>query len=140
MEISLEEIPYFGRLEITDNVISGLIKFMEKAGNLKVPDKPEFPSESNRKLIVRLLKEEVAETQEASFEGDYEGYLDGLGDVLFVVCTAVLNCGVDPFELLQEITNSNLTKFREGHYWDERGKLIKSPRYDPVALKRFLQE
>lgn len=114
--------------------------FLRQAGNLTVPDEPVMPPPKQRRLALDLLTEEVEETQAAAHTGDAHGYLDGLGDVLFVTLAAIRNCGVCPEVLINEICRSNLTKFRPGHSWREDGKLLKSPVFEPPDLRRVIEE
>lgn len=120
-------------------IIEMVDQFLEQAGpkNLPVAKSPWMPGPDKQQLVIKLLREEVRETAEATL---FRDYLDGLGDVLFVALAAVRNAGVNPLYLLQEICRSNLTKFREGWKLREDGKVIKSPDYEPPDLYKVINE
>lgn len=71
---------------------------------------------------------------------DYLGIPDALADINYVSYGAAVAYGLDlePFE--QEVHESNMTKFIDGHKDPETGKWIKGPSYRPVNFKPILDK
>jgi len=73
---------------------------------------PTVPSEERCKLRVALLKEELAELEEAAAQKDIAAIADALCDIQYVLSGAVLEFGLgDRFkELFDEVQRSNMSK------------------------------
>lgn len=88
------------------------IEWDKMAGN--VPSATQDLNDPYVNLSMDLVNEEVnnvGELLDSYQRKDLEGVVDGLGDVLKVVCQACYSLGINPDELLQEINDSNYSKF-----------------------------
>lgn len=136
--------------------------FMEKARQ-ELPESPCIPSEEVRRLRASLILEEALETIEAlgfsvcargaiehvhelSIDGcsfhatidpDMVKIADGCCDTLFVTLGTLSACGMSDRALMDEVCDSNDSKFIDGHIRED-GKLIKGPAYRPADLMAVL--
>lgn len=86
-------------------------------------------------LRAHLITEELAEMLNAIVQGDPLGFLDGWGDLQYVVTGTGVCYGVkDPDGILQEIQRSNMTKAASG---DPRVS-DKGVTFEPPDLRPFL--
>jgi NTP pyrophosphatase (non-canonical NTP hydrolase) len=70
----------------------------------------EFPSPDRISLSLKLIREELRETEEAIAFKDYKETKDGLGDLLWVTIRAMYEFGIDPEEVIDSIYKSNMSK------------------------------
>jgi NTP pyrophosphatase (non-canonical NTP hydrolase) len=63
-----------------------------------------------------------------------------MADVLFVVCQAAYTLGIPLPEVFAEVLKSNYSKLEVGIEFDERGKLLKGPNYQPAELRKLFDE
>jgi predicted HAD superfamily Cof-like phosphohydrolase len=134
--------------------------FMLKAGQT-VRDHPESDiPDSERVLSVKLLLEEVlelaaasgvsvrfvetalVETDQLEFEVsgsvDLVEVADALADIDYVNNGAANRYGLDLEPFKEEVHDSNMTKFIDGHEGQD-GKWIKGPSYRPARLDDILE-
>lgn len=100
---------------------------------LDTPAMPDFPT---RSLRLALIREELAELEEAIDAEDIVQIADALGDLLYVVYGAALAFGVDLEPVFAEIHRSNMTK--RGGPVREDGKVLKPTTYSPPDLAPIL--
>lgn len=65
--------------------------------------------------------------------------VDGLADTTVVVLGTFIACGVPDEPAMQEVCDSNDTKFREGFSFRDDGKLRKSPLYRPANFSEVIK-
>ena len=96
------------------NQISQVQQFHETFGQPVLPA-PEIPHIDRCSLRHRLLKEEVAEFQDAYLEGDIVAVADALTDILYVTFGAALEFGLgEQMEaFFDEVHRSNMSKAGE---------------------------
>lgn len=134
-------------------------KFMGNARQ-EVLGTPVVPSQEVRRLRAALILEEALETIEAlgygvlsadgrtidmdntSLELTHEPCLieiaDGCADIMVVTLGTLSACGIADESVMMEVLDSNDSKFAEGSYINEIGKLIKSPLYQPARIDQVL--
>lgn len=137
---------------LTDH-LDAVREFMIKA-NQKAPLTQQIPSPEVRILRAKLIYEEAMETIEAlgvdyilgqfvdagEENCDLEKVLDGGCDIAVVTNGTLIACGLDGVfpEALARVDQNNLSKFGEGSYLREDGKVMKPPGYVPVNLSDLI--
>lgn len=94
----------------TKSTIVKLIEHWSKTFNLPVNTIEKFPEKQRIELALKLIKEELKETEEAIENNNFLETKDGLGDLLWVVVRAMMELGIDPDETITAIFNSNMSK------------------------------
>jgi predicted HAD superfamily Cof-like phosphohydrolase len=102
--------------------------------------KPTIPSDQIQTLRYELIREELAELQEAQLFGDLVGIADALADLLYVVYGAGHAYGIDLDACFKEVHRSNMTKLTEDGkvLRREDGKVMKSGRYEAPDLEKIV--
>lgn len=133
-------------------------KFMRLAGQ-DCPVKPTLPSVLIRKHRARLILEECLETLNGlGFKvsgpdsewvtvddlvevdsGNLLEIVDGCADLSVVTIGTLIACGVQDYEVLEEVDKNNLAKFGPGGYKNEVGKWIKPPGHPRPDLESILK-
>ena len=105
-----------------------------------VKNKAEFPEEKVIKLRSDLIKEELAELEEAIKEKDLIEIADALTDILYVTYGAGTAFGIDLDKCFIEVQNSNMSKLDEDYkpIYNDAGKVMKGPKYFKPNLSKFL--
>ena len=114
-------------------------KFMETFGQ-EVKKKAEFPSDKIVKLRYDLIKEELAEFEEAIKQKNLKEIADSLTDILYVTYGAGHAFGIDLDKCFDEVQRSNMSKLgKDGKpIYNEHGKVMKGPSYFEPNLKKFI--
>ena len=86
------------------------IKHWSKVFGLPVNSEEQLPSEDRIALSLLLIDEEFMEVVEAIDNKDLKEVKDGLGDLLWVTVRMMMECGIDPEEVITEIYKSNMSK------------------------------
>ena len=112
--------------------------FMKTFGQ-EVKTKPSFSSDKINKLRVDLIKEELAELQEAMKNNDLLEVADALTDILYVTYGAGHAFGIDLDKCFDEVQNSNTSKLGENGepIYNDSGKVMKGPNYFKPDLSKF---
>ena len=115
-------------------------KFMETFGQ-EVKTKAEFPSEKIVKLRYDLIKEELDEFEEAIKTKNLKEVADSLTDILYVTYGAGIAFGIDLDKCFGEVQRSNMSKLGvDGKpIYNEKGKVMKGPKYFEPNLKKFVE-
>ena len=113
--------------------------FMETFGQ-EVKEKAEFPSNKITALRYDLISEELAELKDAIDKKDIKEVADALTDILYVTYGAGHAFGIDLDKCFKEVQNSNMSKLGEDGkpIYDEKGKVMKGPKYFKPDLKKFV--
>ena len=61
-------------------------------------------------FLDKYFDEEFMETAEAVGKKDIKGVKDGLGDLLWVTVRAMMEFGIDPYDTINKIYESNMSK------------------------------
>ena len=115
-------------------------KFMEVFGQ-EVKTKAEFPSEKIIKLRLNLIREELDEFDQALKNKDLKEVADALTDILYVTYGAGHAFGIDLDKCFEEVQRSNMSKLGEDGkpIYNEKGKVMKGPKYFQPDLNKFIK-
>jgi predicted HAD superfamily Cof-like phosphohydrolase len=115
-------------------------KFMQTFGQ-EVKNNAEFPNEKIVKLRYELIKEELAELNQAINDKDIKEVADALTDILYVTYGAGTAFGIDLDKCFDEVHQSNMSKLgSDGKpIYNEIGKVMKGPNYFKPDLKKFIK-
>jgi len=113
--------------------------FMQTFGQ-EVKIKAEFPEEKIVKLRYDLIKEELNELQDAIKTKNLKEIADALTDILYVTYGAGHAYGIDLDKCFKEVQKSNMSKLGEDGkpIYNEKGKVMKGPKYFEPNLKQFI--
>ena len=113
--------------------------FMQTFGQ-EVKIKAEFPEEKIVKLRYHLIKEELSELKNAIKTKDLKEIADALTDILYVTYGAGHAYGIDLDKCFKEVQKSNMSKLSEDGkpIYNEKGKVMKGPKYFEPNLKQFI--
>lgn len=92
------------------STIIKLIEHWSKTFKLPVLEEEKFPEKERLNLALKLIREELAETEEAIENNNFLETKDGLGDLLWVVVRAMMELGIDPDKTIEAIYVSNMSK------------------------------
>ena len=113
--------------------------FMKTFGQ-EVKNKPSFSTDKINKLRLDLIKEELSELTNAMNNKDLLEVADALTDILYVTYGAGHAFGIDLDKCFDEVQNSNMSKLDENGkpIYNEKGKVLKGPKYFKPNLKKFV--
>lgn len=101
------------------------------------------PDEVIQKCRLALLKEELAELEQAIANNDRLEILDALTDLQYVLDGTYIVFGMAHMKdaAFAEVHRSNMSKLGEdgNPIYREDGKVLKGPRYSPPNLERFFE-
>ena len=114
-------------------------KFMKTFGQ-EVKEKAAFPEDKIASLRVELIREELAELEEAINKKDLKEVADALTDILYVTYGAGHAFGIDLDKCFDEVQKSNMSKLGDDGkpIYNEKGKVMKGPKYFKPDLKKFV--
>ena len=113
--------------------------FMKTFGQ-EIKVKPSLSSEKINQLRYNLIKEELNELEEAMKNQDIVEVADALTDILYVTYGAGHAFGINLDKCFEEVQNSNMSKLGEDNkpIYNEKGKVMKGPKYFKPNLKKIL--
>ena len=113
--------------------------FMQTFGQ-EVKIRTEFPKKEIVKLRYDLIKEELNELQNAMETKNLKEIADALTDILYVTYGAGHAYGIDLDKCFSEVQRSNMSKLGgDGKpIYNEKGKVMKGPKYFEPNLKQFI--
>ena len=114
--------------------------FMETFGQM-VRTKPQLPDEKTMQLRFDLIKEELDELEEAMKTKNLKEIADALTDILYVTYGAGYAYGVNLDKCFKEVQRANMSKLgNDGKpIFNEKGKVMKGPKYTAPDLKKFVE-
>ena len=114
--------------------------FMHAFGQ-EVKVKASFPNEKIIKLRYELIHEELEEFKKAMEEKNLKEIADALTDILYVTYGAGHAYGIDLDKCFSEVQRSNMSKLGEDGkpIHNEKGKVMKGPKYFKPNLKQFIE-
>ena len=114
-------------------------KFMKTFGQ-EVREKPGFPDDKITSLRYDLITEELGELKVAMENKDIKEVADALTDILYVTYGAGHAFGINLDKCFEEVQNSNMSKLGEDNkpIYNEKGKVMKGPKYFKPNLKKIL--
>ena len=115
-------------------------KFMQTFGQ-EVRTKASFPENKKINLRLSLIKEELAELEEAIEKKDIKEVADALTDILYVTYGAGHAFGINLDKCFEEVQKSNMSKLgKDGKpIYNDQGKVMKGPGYFKPDLSKFLK-
>jgi len=117
------------------------VKTFMKTFGQEVKIKAEFPKEKIAKLRYDLIKEELNELHNAIKTKNLKEIADALTDILYVTYGAGHAYGIDLDKCFSEVQRSNMSKLGgDGKpIYNEKGKVMKGPKYFEPNLKQFIE-
>jgi predicted HAD superfamily Cof-like phosphohydrolase len=114
--------------------------FMHAFGQ-EVKIKANFPNEKIIKLRYELINEELGELKRAMEAKNLKEVADALTDILYVTYGAGHAYGIDLNKCFSEVQRSNMSKLGgDGKpIYNEKGKVMKGPKYFEPNLKQFIE-
>ena len=114
--------------------------FMKTFGQ-EVKTKSGLSTEKINKLRVSLINEELEEFKEAIKNNDLKEAADALTDILYVTYGAGHAFGINLDKCFDEVQKSNMSKLgNDGKpIYNEKGKVMKGPKYFKPDLGKFLK-
>ncbi len=114
-------------------------KFMQTFGQ-EVRTKASFPENKKIDLRLSLIKEELAELEEAIEKKDIKEVADALTDILYVTYGAGHAFGIDLDKCFDEVQKSNMSKLADDGkpIYNDKGKVMKGPNYFKPNLSKFV--
>ena len=106
----------------------------------EVKNKASLSSENINNLRINLIEEELNEIKEAVIKKDLKEAADALTDILYVTYGAGHAFGINLDKCFEEVQKSNMSKLGDDGkpIYDEKGKVMKGPKYFKPDLKKFL--
>jgi len=90
------------------------VKEFHQAFGQRIGEKPEFPDEDERKLRVKLLREEVIEYLDGESFNDLVEVADALADIIYIACGTAVSYGIPLDDVFAEVHRSNMAKLVDG--------------------------
>ena len=114
--------------------------FMKTFGQI-TRTKPQFPDDKTIQLRYDLIKEELAELEQAMKTKNLKEVADALTDILYVAYGAGCAYGIDLDKCFKEVQRANMSKLgKDGKpIYNEKGKVMKGPNYLEPNLKQFVE-
>ena len=106
----------------------------------EVKNKASLSCENINNLRINLIEEELNEFKEAVKKKDLKEAADALTDILYVTYGAGHAFGINLDKCFEEVQKSNMSKLGDDGkpIYDEKGKVMKGPKYFKPDLKKFL--
>lgn len=93
-------------------MVADVERFNREIIGLTIPDRPTLLSEARGNFRVKHLQEELIETHAAMAEGDMEGIVDGVIDLVYVALGTLVEMGVAAGVAFDEVHAANMAKKR----------------------------
>ena len=111
-----------------------------KTFNQDVKDSSSLSTDKINTLRISLINEELEELKQAISEKNLTEVADALTDILYVTYGAGHAFGINLDKCFEEVQNSNMSKLgTDGKpIYNERGKVMKGPKYFKPDLSKFV--
>jgi len=117
------------------------VRDFHKAFGQRIGEKPEFPSDDERTLRVKLLREEFREYLDGESFNDIVEVADALADIIYIACGTAVSYGIPLDDIFAEVHRSNMAKLVDGKVLRrEDGKIQKPEGWTPPDIKRILED
>lgn len=115
------------------------LKEFHKAFDLLNQDTPQFPSDEQRKLRMKLLQEEFHEYLESEFDNDLINIGKELADIVYIALGTAVAYGIPMDEIFDEVHRSNMDKLGPDGKVRRRedGKVLKPEGWKPPNINQF---
>ena len=117
------------------------VKTFMKTFGQEVKVKAEFPRKKIVKLRYNLIKEELNELKIAIKTKNLKEIADAITDILYVTYGAGHAYGIDLDKCFREVQKSNMSKLGKNGkpIYNNKGKVMKGPKYFKPNLKQFIE-
>ena len=117
------------------------VKQFHEAFGQRIGEKPEFPDDDERKLRVKLLREEVREYMDGESFNNIIEVADALADIIYIACGTAVSYGIPLDDVFAEVHRSNMAKLVNGKpIYREDGKVLKPEGWMPPDIKGVLDK
>jgi len=117
------------------------VRDFHQAFGQRIGEKPEFPDEDERKLRVKLLREEFIEYMDGESFNDLVEVADALADIIYIACGTAVSYGIPLDDVFAEVHRSNMAKLVNGKVIRrEDGKIQKPEGWTAPDIKSVLEE
>ena len=117
------------------------VKQFHEAFGQRIGEKPEFPDDDERKLRVKLLREEVREYMDGESFNNIIEVADALADIIYIACGTAVSYGIPLDDVFAEVHRSNMAKLVDGKpIYREDGKVLKPEGWMPPDIKGVLDK
>lgn len=115
------------------------VKDFQTAFRLNQSTKPLLPNEEERKLRIKLLREEFEEYLEGEENNDLVEIADALADLIYIACGTAVSYGIPLDVVFDEVHRSNMAKLVNGKpIYREDGKVLKPEGWTPPDVERII--
>ena len=115
------------------------VRDFHQAFGQRIGEKPEFPDEDERKLRVKLLREEFTEYLDGESFNDLVEVADALADIIYIACGTAVSYGIPLDDVFAEVHRSNMAKLVDGKVIRrEDGKIQKPEGWTAPNIKKIL--
>ena len=115
------------------------VKDFQTAFRLNQSTKPLLPNEEERKLRIKLLREEFEEYLEGEENNDLVEIADALADLIYIACGTAVSYGIPLDVVFDEVHRSNMAKLVNGKpIYREDGKVLKPEGWTPPDIERII--
>ena len=117
------------------------VKNFHQAFGQRIGEKPEFPNEEERKLRVKLLREEFLEYLDGESFNDLVEVADALADIIYIACGTAVSYGIPLDDIFAEVHRSNMAKLVDGKVIRrEDGKIQKPEGWTAPDIEGVLEK
>ena len=107
----------------------------------RIGEVPGFPDDDERKLRVKLLREEFREYLDGESFNDIVEVADALADIIYIACGTAVSYGIPLDDVFAEVHRSNMAKLVDGKVLRrEDGKIQKPEGWTPPDVKGVLEK
>jgi len=117
------------------------VRDFHEAFGQRIGDVPGFPDDDERKLRIKLLREEFREYLDGESFNDIIEVADALADIIYIACGTAVSYGIPLDDVFAEVHRSNMAKLVDGKVIRrEDGKVQKPEGWTPPDIKSILDK
>lgn len=116
-----------------------MVRDFHTAFGIRVGDRPNFASQEERDLRVKLMKEEFNEYNKAEDNNDIVNLAVELADIIYIACGTAVTYGIPLDEVFNAIHQANMNKLVDGKVLRRAdGKIQKPEGWQPADIAGIL--
>lgn len=96
----------------TEDMLAEVERFNREIIDLDIPDKPTLLSHDRQRFATKFMQEEIGEFDRACTVGDIQEAADALIDLVYVALGRLVEMGIPPGPVFQEVQRANMDKKR----------------------------
>jgi len=117
------------------------VKEFHQAFGQRIGEKPEFPDDDERKLRVKLLREEFTEYLDGESFNDLVEVADALADIIYIACGTAVSYGIPLDDVFAEVHGSNMAKLVNDQVIRRAdGKIQKPEGWQPPDIRSIIDK